>query len=735
MTLRHESNTQMRNAGRHWTHPIFLRLMACAIMACAVTPVAAAPDAADLAAQDAENAQSMEIVDADLGRGIAQFQAKFSQPVSIDQEDLPSNIDWIDQAVNAVVADNFISDGRAIRAIRWWGSNMDPTGGIFPEGWFISFHEPVVIGAGQDDALGLYFCETQFVQINQTLIPACDNEPVNEYFVDLANCCLIHANPDSRSGAIVAEPGVFREEQCFEYELDIQAVVGHIFVDDGVGGCAEVFTGTQAFNNFWGWHTTDQVRAALARPAIMSFLSMGPLGAWLYGPWTFVSPLCGDPHMAFELLTDEFQPDDPDLNTNGIPDKCEKQVQPKVRQTITPDEQDYPSNIDWTDMVPNRVVADDFISDGRFISCVRWWGSDLNVVDPPAIDPDGWLISFHRPVETNTQPNQAIGLYFCDANVVNITPFPIPTCDQDPVKEYFVELQDCCLIHSNPDERTKFFPAQPNGFAEQACFRYDLDIQAVIGHRFVDQGGTCVEVPTGRQALFDFWGWHTMNPPKPLLGRRAHESFVGMGPNGEWIYDVWNPIQPFCGAPHMAFELWTPDLITFDPDVNSDGLPDLCEVDCNTNGVPDPIDIATFFSADCNFNGIPDECEPDCNTNGVPDDCDITGGFSPDCNTNGVPDECDIDSGVSNDCDGNGVPDECDPPLCLNADVNCDGIVNALDLAVIQAPLNWAMLAPAAAEPRSDVTRDNIVNALDLAVVQAPLNWGVVTGPCTCCYP
>jgi len=31
--------------------------------------------------------------------------------------------------------------------------------------------------------------------------------------------------------------------------------------------------------------------------------------------------------------------------------------------------------------------------------------------------------------------------------------------------------------------------------------------------------------------------------------------------------------------------------------------------DCNSNGIPDDIDIATGNSKDCNTNGIPDECE------------------------------------------------------------------------------------------------------------------------------
>ena len=59
-------------------------------------------------------------------------------------------------------------------------------------------------------------------------------------------------------------------------------------------------------------------------------------------------------------------------------------------------------------------------------------------------------------------------------------------------------------------------------------------------------------------------------------------------------------------------------------------------------------------SRDRNFNNVPDECEADCNSNGVPDDVDITHEDSEDCNTNGVPDECDLAGGTSTDVNSNG---------------------------------------------------------------------------------
>ena len=43
--------------------------------------------------------------------------------------------------------------------------------------------------------------------------------------------------------------------------------------------------------------------------------------------------------------------------------------------------------------------------------------------------------------------------------------------------------------------------------------------------------------------------------------------------------------------------------------------------------------------------------------------------FPPDCNANGVPDDLDIASGTSNDANGNGIPDECERPVYAGSDL------------------------------------------------------------------
>lgn len=53
----------------------------------------------------------------------------FSQPPTGDGEAVTSGIDLGDGSPNQIVSDDFISDGRPIHHVKWWGSNL---GGIFP---------------------------------------------------------------------------------------------------------------------------------------------------------------------------------------------------------------------------------------------------------------------------------------------------------------------------------------------------------------------------------------------------------------------------------------------------------------------------------------------------------------------------------------------------------------------------------------------------------------------------
>ncbi|MGB5105672.1 MAG: M12 family metallo-peptidase [Candidatus Zixiibacteriota bacterium] len=119
-------------------------------------------------------------------------------------------------------------------------------------------------------------------------------------------------------------------------------------------------------------------------------------------------------------------------------------------------------------------------------------------------------------------------------------------------------------------------------------------------------------------------------------------------------------------------------------DTNFDGIPDECQ-DCDGNSILDPSDIDNG-APDVDLDGIPDVCEVDCNSNNLPDHYEISQGFASDADGNNVPDECDVDcnsnsqndwvdteTGASDDFDRNAIPDECQ-------DCNSNGITDWVDL-------------------------------------------------------
>ncbi len=247
-------------------------------------------------------------------------------------------------------------------------------------------------------------------------------------------------------------------------------------------------------------------------------------------------------------------------------------------------------------------------------------GACQSIPNPPI---DGWMISFHEPLEEGGSASPPLALYFCDAAIVGISPAPLAACDSHPVRRYEASLIDCCLVHSFPDSRNSLTPGEPEAFLETECFAYDIDIQAVVGRKYVDIAGVCTEVLTGNSAAIDYWGWHTTSIEHGQ--RPALKSVVSMS-GSDWLYGPWSALTPTCSAPNMAFQLLTD--LSGGGDCNANGIPDSCESlpDCQPNGTPDECEIASGASEDCDLNTVPDECEllsdPDCNENGILDVCD-----------------------------------------------------------------------------------------------------------------
>jgi len=251
----------------------------------------------------------------------------------------------------------------------------------------------------------------------------------------------------------------------------------------------------------------------------------------------------------------------------------------------------------------NKVVADDFKSDGRRIEGLRWWGSyfDERYAPGPTIDPthvlDGWLISFHYDepdrvcppdVSATITPN-VLGVYFAPPEAVTIVSLGVSDCFGHGIYEYVVNLRQCCLICSAPDPRIPngTYPAQPEAFFETHGFIYWLDIQAVTGAKWVP---TAVEpgcelrltghLPSDLTSDGHFWGWHTSPDhwrEEACTGRIV--DFSPYPPNC-WIYGDWVKQPWLCGTMppfppvDMAFELLTPEKRG---DCTGDGVVDLAD--------------------------------------------------------------------------------------------------------------------------------------------------------------
>lgn len=110
----------------------------------------------------------------------------------------------------------------------------------------------------------------------------------------------------------------------------------------------------------------------------------------------------------------------------------------------------------------------------------------------------------------------------------------------------------------------------------------------------------------------------------------------------------------------------------------------LAPSDCDGDGISDIAAIAAGV-ADVDANGIPDACEVDCNENQVPDGYELAIGTAADHNANGTLDVCDIAADPTLDLDQDGILDSYqiaqNPPL----DSNQNGILDRVELAVANA--------------------------------------------------
>lgn len=242
------------------------------------------------------------------------------------------------------------------------------------------------------------------------------------------------------------------------------------------------------------------------------------------------------------------------------------------------------SDIDWRlATTPNgdrQAAADDFISDGRPITGVRWWGSYFDREDQPRPDPmnqnlvppveEGYVISFFESVAGAAGPGRLLGTYAAPANAVDIQPTNLVGWDQHPVWQYAVDLDQTLLEHASDI-------AQQDAFLERAETEYWISIAAEDGHAIDVETGKTVD--TGDEARLEpWWGWHTT--PQGV----THPNFSDAAPfaanvlmnDDEWVYAPWEVAPQLHSDPdgfnNFAFELLTVDGTTIGLDGVNDTL-------------------------------------------------------------------------------------------------------------------------------------------------------------------
>jgi hypothetical protein len=599
-------------------------------------------------------------------------EAKFSQPPDNTGELIQSDIDWSDMSPNTVNAEDFVSDGRPIHGVLWWG--MDLVG------------PPVSSAAAPPTAPPSPTTQSTVVLAAQAVPVQLPDSSVAVGGDTCAAPAVIGAVPYSDTGNTCAFLDDY-DEACPDapHETGGRDVV-YAFTPGANVNVDITLCGNSAYDTkLYVYESACQAPLSGLWEACSDDLCTTPSF-----PDPFVSAVFDVALTAsttYYIIVDGWSAGDCGNYTLDItPVICGDGI-------LGGNEQCDP---------PDGVTCNAFC---QFIVCGNGVVDGVEQCDPPngydcsnactfipVFPIDGWLISFHEPLATGGSAATPLGLYFCDKSVISIQRKTLASCDARPVNEYRVELADCCLIHAYPDSRNSLTPAQADAFHETACFAYDLDIQAVVGAKWVDSGGTCVETPTGNTAPGPFWGWHTTGIEEGSRG--ALTTSVSMS-GSDWLYGPWSAVVPSCSMPNMAFQVLTD---TPEPpggqDCDDNGIYDVCETgaDCQPNGVFDQCEITTGVSTDCEPNGMPDECDirdfgaPDCQLNGAIDHCEIAAETADDCNGNLIPDECDITAGAidcqpdgvpdacqlgTNDANSNGIPDQCDPaPLLAGAPPN-----------------------------------------------------------------
>ncbi len=447
------------------------------------------------------------------------------------------------------VADDWLCDGRPIVGIRWWGSYIGhatndpnpklppPTNSpLRPFGFQIKWYTDTPVSPTNP----LYSFPGDVLASNRYPL---------EDFLDPTNYVwapgVVYEMTACVSAIDFEDDGTFFYEHEYSYFVRFPATNEWNEKDGRVYWMSiEAVYGTDPTSNHWGWKTTspqwhwndDAVWRDMATP-------------WqemLYPPynwgWITNHPYEGlSLDLAFELLTDV------------CPRRCKKWEQPPDMILGTDIYSTYFTN-QQAGLAQDVVLADDFISDGRPITDIHWWGSyiqwrttTLGTEAKPVAAPTGTarVIGFNLSWHTDNgavscMPGVPLANVFVD--ITNCHEMFYGSVTQEWIEPNFYEHEYQYYVD--------FFDADTGGidpWLETNETPYWLNIQAVFATNFVPGGG----------AGHFGWGWKITDKPNGC------DSIISTNGGVTWTTNALRAPHPKEGQGFdLAFELTTPDIAT-----------------------------------------------------------------------------------------------------------------------------------------------------------------------------
>lgn len=480
------------------------------------------------------------------------------EPLAAEPLDLAFEI-WGDTKVdvNARVADDWRCDGRPVTAVRWWGSYLDwpdpipPMGVDRPSGFILRWYTDI---PADESGLGYSMPGFELTNVTVTL----SDEP---YVGDLPSGFV----SEFYECEVSNKWNGLGWEHEFEYYVQLEEPwmekPGRIYWLS-----IEPYYAVGSPNFRWGWKTTYEhdviddavvwIDPDLGEPVWWEL-------TWPEYPYHYLF----DQEWGYEEFTSEMN-EGPSLNMafELLTDICPNRA---TKWSQLPDMMNGTDMMSWrwyVDPVPPDVFregggakagggrgptvpikrADDFVSDGRPITDIHWWGSYSNWMW------DTWGSETNPVAPPNFAPFRPLGFelswHLDDAGIPGFELTNI-FVNIDKCHEMFYGTVHQWWIHEGYYEHEYQYyvdlldPLIGQPWMEETNGHYWLDIQAVFPPGFV---------PEPQLGVHGGWGW------KVTTNVSLNPSVVSNDVYGGWVVELRPPGEPGGNEPFdLAFELTT----------------------------------------------------------------------------------------------------------------------------------------------------------------------------------